>query len=155
MSADSASASPPSCALISAVIAASRSIMLLRRTSVGCAVSTGTISESAKSARIISLVTPDASSAATAPANCVSAFTSGEAFRSSAKFASNENSRKPRTKRIVSSRSRLCSLSASSAEAFSLGVRCDATEAARAPSIRSNTASPSCSRITSPSKRPR
>ena len=121
----------------SAPIAASRSIIDLRRTSVGCAVSTGAIRPLPNRSRTASGVTPALPSRSTAPASVASRRTSGGAARSSARFASWENNRKPRTKRRVSPRSRADNLALSAEVAASPPSRCAPTDACRTPSIAS------------------
>ena len=80
------------------------SIMLLRMTSVGCAVSTGTISARSSSAAAASRVDALRPPGAAAPPRHRRRIGVRPPCRSSARFASIENSMKPRTNASVSSR---------------------------------------------------
>ncbi len=110
-------ARPASRSSISSAMMLRWSIMLLRRTSVGWAVSTGTTSDFSSSLRIASSDTPCSSSrlialATSAPGSLAMP------CRSSARLASIEKSMKPRTKASVSS-----SVSAESPESASAVAR--------------------------------
>ena len=94
---------PSSRIAINAAIRFLWSMMLLRRTSVGCAVRTGTIRlldsmASTASGLIPSFFNRAKASSTVAPSSCA------RPWRSSARLASKENSMNPRTKFSVSSR---------------------------------------------------
>ena len=125
------------------------SMMLLRRTSVGCAVRTGATSARSSTSITCSRVTPawTNSSSASAKDMRVSVITPS---RSSARLASIEKRPKPRTKESVWSRSSL-----SRPSSGTLSPRCRPTLADRMRSVRSNRSCPPCCRMTSPSNLPR
>ncbi len=122
------SVAPVSRSRISSAIRLRWSSMLLRITSVGCAVSTGTISASSSSASTAPASMPSAVRRVSALSTSAP-ISSSLPCRSSARFASIENSMKPRTNDSVSSRLSASRLRASAAA--SPRPRCRSTDEAR------------------------